>query len=46
MAQPAMPNMQQGPVAAKKSNLVLILGIVGIVVVAALLIVFFAMRPK
>lgn len=46
MAQPAMPNMQQGPVAPKKSNLVLILGIVGIVVVAALLIVFFAMRPK
>jgi hypothetical protein len=45
MAQPAMPNMAQAPV-ARKSNLPLILGIAGIVVVAALLIVFFAMRPK
>lgn len=46
MAQPAMPNMAQSPVAPKKSNLVLILGIVGIIVVAALIVVFFAMRPK
>ena len=46
MAQPAMPNMAQAPAPARKSNLPLILGIVGIVVVAALLIVFFAMRPK
>jgi hypothetical protein len=46
MAQPAMPNMAPAPAPARKSNLPLILGIVGIVVVAALLIVFFAMRPK
>jgi len=46
MAQPAMPNMAPAPTPARKSNLPLILGIVGIVVVAALLIVFFAMRPK
>jgi uncharacterized integral membrane protein len=46
MAQPAMPNMAPVPAPARKSNLPLILGIVGIVVVAALLIVFFAMRPK
>jgi len=46
MAQPAMPNMAQAPMPPKKSNLVLILGIVGIVIVIALLIVFFVMRPK
>jgi uncharacterized integral membrane protein len=46
MAQPAMPNMATPVAPARKSNLPLILGIVGIVVVAALLIVFFAMRPK
>jgi hypothetical protein len=46
MAQPAMPNMAPAPTPARKSNLPLILGIVGIVVVAALLILFFAMRPK
>ena len=46
MAQPAMPNMAQAPMPPKKSNLVLILGIVGIVVVIALLVVFFVMRPK
>ena len=46
MAQPAMPNMAPAPAPPRKSNLVLILGIVGIIVVAALLIVFFAMRPK
>jgi hypothetical protein len=46
MGQPAMPNMAQAPVAPKKSNLPLILGIVGIVVVAMLLVVFFVMRPK
>ena len=46
MAQPAMPNMAQAPMPPKKSNLVLILGIVGIVLVIALLVVFFAMRPK
>ncbi|MEO8051393.1 MAG: hypothetical protein ABI833_13330 [Acidobacteriota bacterium] len=46
MAQPAMPNMAAAPGPARKSNLPLILGIVGIVVVAALLIIFFAMRPK
>jgi hypothetical protein len=34
------------PLAPKKTNLVLILGIVGMVVVAALIVVFFAMRPK
>ena len=45
MAQPAMPNMA-APAPVRKSNLPLILGIVGIVVVAALLILFFAMRPK
>jgi len=45
MAQPAMPNMS-APAPVKKSNLPLILGIVGLVLVAALLIVFFAMRPK
>ena len=33
MAQPAMPNMAQAPMPPKKSNLVLILGVVGIVVV-------------
>ena len=46
MAQPAMPNMAQAPMPPKKSNLVLILGVVGIVVVIALLVVFFVMRPK
>ncbi len=46
MAQPAMPNMAQAPMPPKKSNLVLILGIVGVVVVIALLVVFFVMRPK
>jgi uncharacterized integral membrane protein len=46
MGQPAMPNPAQAPVASKKSNLPLILGIVGIVVVAVLIVVFFAMRPK
>ena len=46
MAQPAMPNMAQAPMPPKKSNLVLILGIVGIVIVIALLVVFFVMRPK
>jgi hypothetical protein len=46
MAQPAMPNMAPAPAPPRKSNLPLILGIVGIIVVAALLIVFFAMRPK
>jgi subtilase family serine protease len=46
MAQPAMPNMAPAPAPPRKSNLVLILGIIGIIVVAALLIVFFAMRPK
>jgi len=46
MGQPAMPNMAQPPMAPKKSNLVLILAIVGMIVVAALLVVFFAMRPK
>jgi len=46
MAQPAMPNMAQAPMPAKKSNLVLILGIVGVVLVIALLVVFFVMRPK
>ncbi len=45
MAQPAMPNMA-APAPPRKSNLPLILGIVGIVVVAALVILFFAMRPK
>jgi hypothetical protein len=45
-AQPAMLNMATVPAPAKKNNLPLILGIVGIVLVAALLIVFFAMRPK
>ncbi len=46
MAQPAMPNLAQAPMPPKKSNLVLILGVVGIVVVIALLVVFFVMRPK
>lgn len=46
MAQPAMPNMAQAPMPPRKSNLVLILGIVGIVLVIALLVVFFVMRPK
>lgn len=46
MAQPAMPNMAQAPMPPKKSNLVLILGVVGIVVVIALLVVFFVTRPK
>jgi hypothetical protein len=46
MAQPAMPNMAQAPMPPKKSNLVLILGVVGIVLVIALLVVFFVMRPK
>jgi len=46
MAQPAMPNMAPAPAPARKSNLPLILGIVGIVLLAALLIAFFAMRPK
>ena len=46
MAQPAIPNMAQVPMPPKKSNLVLILGVVGIVVVIALLVVFFIMRPK
>lgn len=46
MAQPAMPNMAPASALPRKSNLPLILGIVGIIVVAALLIVFFAMRPK
>jgi hypothetical protein len=46
MAQPAMPNMAQAPMPPKKSNLVLILGVVGIVIVIALLVVFFVMRPK
>jgi hypothetical protein len=46
MAQPAMPNMAQAPMPPKKSNLVLILGVVGIVIVIALLVVFFIMRPK
>ena len=41
-----MPNAAQAPVAPKKSNLPLILGIAGIVVVAVLIVVFFAMRPK
>jgi len=41
-----MLNMAAAPAPAKKTNLPLILGIVGIVLVAALLIVFFAMRPK
>ena len=34
------------PLPPKKTNLALILGIVGMVVVAALIVVFFAMRPK
>jgi CDP-diglyceride synthetase len=38
--------MAPAPLAPKKTNLVLILGIVGMVVVAALIVVFFAMRPK
>ena len=46
MAQPAMPNMAQAPMPPRKSNLVLILGVVGIVVVIALLVVFFVLRPK
>ncbi len=46
MAQPAMPNMAQAPVPPKKSNLVLILGVVGVVLVIVLLIVFFVMRPQ
>ncbi|HWE52983.1 MAG TPA: hypothetical protein VG273_24540 [Bryobacteraceae bacterium] len=46
MAQPAMPNMAPAPAPPRKTNLPLILGIVGIIIVAALLIVFFAMRPK
>ena len=47
MAQPAMPNMAQAPMPPKKSNLVLILGVVGIVLVLGLLVVFFfVMRPK
>jgi hypothetical protein len=46
MAQPAMPNMAQAPMPPKKSKLVLILGIVGIALVIALLVVFFVMRPK
>jgi hypothetical protein len=46
MAQPAMPNMAQVPMPPKKSSLVLILGVVGVVLVIALLVVFFVMRPK
>ena len=46
MAQPAMPNMAQAPMPPKKSNLVLILGVVGIALVIVLLVVFFVMRPK
>jgi hypothetical protein len=46
MAQPAMPNMAQAPMPPKKSNLVLILGVVGVVLVIVLLVVFFVMRPK
>ena len=46
MGQAAMPNMAPAPLPAKKSNLVLILGIAGIVLVAVLVFVFFAMRPK
>jgi hypothetical protein len=46
MAQPAMPNMAPAPAPARRSNLPLILGMVGIILLAALLILFFAMRPK
>jgi hypothetical protein len=46
MGQPAMPNMAQPAAAPRKSKLPLILGIIGIVVVAALIVVFLAMRPK
>ncbi len=45
IAQPAMGAVP-GPPAPKKTNLVLILALVGMVIVAALLVVFFAMRPK
>jgi len=45
IAQPPM-GAWPTPLAPKKTNLVLILGIIGMVVVAALLVVFFAMRPK
>ena len=46
MAQPALPNMAPASAPPRKSNLPLILGIVGLIVVAALLILFFALRPK
>jgi hypothetical protein len=44
MASPGLSAPSAPP--AKKTNLPLILGVVGIVVLAALIIVFFAMRPK
>jgi hypothetical protein len=46
MGQTAMPNMTPAPVPGRKSKLPLILGIAGIVLVVALLVVFFVMRPK
>jgi hypothetical protein len=46
MAHPEKQKMAPDPAPARKSSLPLILGIVGIVVVVALLILFFAMRPK
>jgi hypothetical protein len=46
MTPPAMPNMEQAPLPPKKSKLPLILGIAGIVLVIALLAVFFLMRTR